>query len=193
MSKKNTHVVPFRRKRKGLTNYKKRLTLLLANKPRLVVRKSTRNISAQIINFDKAGDKVIISASSQNLSKFGWKGTAGNLPGAYLVGLLAGKKAQEKGIKEAILDIGLQKSIPGSKVYAVLKGVLDSGLTVPHSESMLPKEDRIKGEHITKYAQELKKDDAKYKKSFSEYIKNNVDPSDITKYFEETKNKILGA
>jgi len=193
MSRKNTHVVPFRRKRKGLTNYKKRLNLLLASKPRLVVRKSIRNIIAQVVEFNKTGDKVIISVSSKNLNKFGWKASTGNLPSAYLVGLLVGKKAKEKGINEAILDIGLQKSIPGSKTYAVLKGAIDGGMNIPHSEDMLPKEDRVKGEHITKYAQELKKDESKYKKLFSEYIKNSIDPSNITKYFEETKNKILGA
>ena len=168
--KKTKHAVAYRRKRKGLTNYKKRLKLLLANKPRLVIRKSLKNIGAQIIEYNKKGDKVLISAHSSNLDKFGWKMGKSNLPSAYLVGLLVGKKAKEKGINELIMDIGLNKSVKGSRIYALLKGVVDSKIEIPHSGDMLPDESRIKGEHIEKYASKS-----------------------IKKYFEETRNKILGA
>ena len=43
--------LPFRRKRKGKTNYKKRLKLLLSNKPRLVIRPFIKNIIAQIVEY----------------------------------------------------------------------------------------------------------------------------------------------
>lgn len=191
--KTTRRVVGFRRKRKGLTNYKKRLKLLLSHKPRLVVRKSSRNICAQIIEYGKEGDKVLISVNSGHLDKLGWKCSKGNVPSSYLVGLLIGKKAKEKGIKDVVLDMGLQKSIRGSRIYALLKGVLDAGIIAPHSKDMLPSEERIKGAHIAKYASELKNKGEGYKKRFGCYIKNNIEPALINKYFEETKNKILGA
>ena len=166
-SKKFT--VQFRRKREGKTNYKKRLKLLLSGKPRLVIRAFLKNISAQIIEYAPKGDKVIASAAGKELEAIGWKLNKGNIPAAYLIGLLVGKKAVEKGVKEAILDAGLKNPTKGSRVYACLKGAIDSGLKVAHSEEIFPDESRIKGEHI-----------AKYKKEFSE----------ITKSFEEIKNKI---
>jgi large subunit ribosomal protein L18 len=82
------------------------------------------------------------------LKKIGWTKT-GNVPAAYLTGLLAGKKAKEKNVTEAVLDLGLQTSTKGSRIYAALKGVLDAGINVPHSKDILPSEDRIIGKHIS--------------------------------------------
>lgn len=138
----------FKRKRLGKTNYRKRLKLLLANKPRLVVRKSLKNIFAQIIKYDEKGDKVVVSAHSSELKKYGYSGSKGNIPSAYLVGLLVGSKSKNKNVNELVLDIGLQNSVRGSRVYSVLKGCVDSGLNVPHSKDILPTLDRIKGKHI---------------------------------------------
>ena len=154
----------FKRRREDKTNYKKRLALIKSKKTRLVVRKSLSNISVQFINFNSKGDETIASANSTELKKLGWSKT-GNVPTAYLTGLLAGKKAKNKNIEEAILDLGLQRSTKGSRIYAALKGVLDSGVNVPHSKEILPSEDRIKGKHISEA---------------------------IEKQFEEVKNKIVG-
>ncbi len=87
--------VEYRRKRKGKTNYKKRLNLLLSNKPRLVIRKTLTNTIAQIVNYDENGDKTIISAKSSELTKIGWKMNTGNIPAAYLTGMLLAKKSKE--------------------------------------------------------------------------------------------------
>jgi hypothetical protein len=46
------------------------------------------------------------------------------------------------------LDIGLNPPIKGSRIYAALKGVVDSGLDIPHSPDILPDDSRISGEHI---------------------------------------------
>lgn len=192
MTQARTDTVPFRRKRKGLTNYKKRLKLLLSGKRRLVIRKSLNNILAQVVEYTPTGDKVVLSSHSSELNKFGWKASKGSIPGAYLTGLLLGKKAKEKGLNDFILDIGFNKSAKGGRVYAALKGVFDCGINVPHSEEILPSEDRIRGEHIKKYAALVKKDSEAYKKRFSLYIKNNVNPEDIGRLFDETKKKILG-
>jgi len=161
---KKSYLMQFKRRRKKKTNYKKRLALLKSRKTRLVIRKSISNISVQFINFKPKNDETIASANSTELKKLGWNKT-GNIPAAYLTGLLAGKKARDKKIEEAILDFGLQTSTKGSRLYAALKGVLDSGIKVPHSEDILPTEDRIRGKHISE---------------------------DIEKQFEDIKNKIVG-
>lgn len=192
MRKGKIYAVQFRRKIEGKTNYRKRLKLLLSNKLRLVVRRSLNNISAQIIEHHPKGDKIIVSAHSMELKKFGWKTSGGNIPSAYLVGLLIGKKAKEKGIKEAVLDLGLNSSVKGSRTYALLRGALDSGLGVPCSNNILPDEERIKGKHIINYASLLTKDNEAYKKRFSSYLKNNIDPLEFDKYFESVKKKIIG-
>jgi large subunit ribosomal protein L18 len=141
-------IVHFKRRMKKKTNYRKRLAFLKSEKPRLVIRKSLSNISIQFIDFKPNGDKTIASAVSTELRKFGWA-RGGNIPAAYLTGLLAGKKARDKNIKEAVLDLGLQTSTKGSRLYAALKGVLDSGINVPHSKEILPLDERIRGVHIS--------------------------------------------
>jgi len=141
-------IVHFKRRVKKKTNYEKRLALLKSEKTRIVIRKSLSNISIQFINFKSNGDETIASAVSTELKKFGWIKT-GNIPAAYLTGLLAGKKARDKNINEAVLDLGLQTSTKGSRLYAALKGVLDSGINVPHSKDILPSEERIRGSHIS--------------------------------------------
>jgi large subunit ribosomal protein L18 len=68
--------------------------------------------------------------------------------------MLFAVRALNAGYDEAILDIGLTRSTPGGKVYGALKGAVDGGLNVPHGESILPSEDRLKGAHIAEYAPE---------------------------------------
>lgn len=138
----------FKRKRIGKTNYRRRLKILLANKLRLVVRKSLKNMSAQIIEYNENGDKVLVGVHSSELKKYGYDGNKGNIPAAYLVGLLVGNKAKKKGIKELVLDMGLQNSVKGSRIYSVLKGCIDAGLEIPHSKDILPPDDRLNGKHI---------------------------------------------
>jgi len=187
-----TYIVAHRRRRKGLTDYRQRLKLLKSGKPRFIVRKSLNNVTCQIVEYSTNGDKTIVSVNSKNLEKFGWKGNPGNLPDAYLVGLLCGVKAKNKRIKEAVLDSGLYVSTPGSRIYSALKGAIDSGLQIPHSEEILPKENRIKGEHIANLAKKLKSENPKeYKKRFSLYLKNKIPPENLPKHFEDIKKKIL--
>ena len=148
--KKKIKMVPHRRKREGKTNYRKRLRLLTSKKCRLVVRKSGHNTLAQIIEYKENGDKVLVAVSTRELLKYNWKHSRSNIPAAYLIGLLLAKKAKAKKCNEAILDLGLQMSTKGSRLYAVLKGVVDGGLNIPHSEEILPSEERLHGKHIQK-------------------------------------------
>ncbi len=153
-------------KRKGKTSYKNRLKLLSSRKTRLVIRKSNTGITVQFVSFNPKGDYVIIGANSKELVKLGYKNNRGNIPSSYLTGLLAGKKAKSKNIKEAILDLGLQRK--SNRLYSALKGVLDAGVDVPHSEKVIPNKQMLQGENIKLYNKK--------------YLPEN---------FQEIKNKII--
>ena len=148
MSTKKPKVIPFRRKREKKTNYKKRLSLLTSRKLRLVIRKSVNNTLAQLVEYVPSGDKVLFTVKSNALRKIGWENSTSNLPAAYLIGYMLGKKAVDAGIKEAILDLGLH-STKSSRLFACLKGVVDAGLIIPHDEKIIPVEERLKGVHIS--------------------------------------------
>jgi len=144
-----------RRRREGKTDYKARLKLLESGLPRIVVRKSNRYVLAQYITSEDARDKILIGASSKELLKSGWpknaQGSLKSLPACYLTGLLLGKKIKEKVKKEkvkAILDIGLMRNIKKSRIYSLLKGVVDSGVEINHKKEIFPDEKRIRGEHL---------------------------------------------
>ncbi len=140
--------VAFRRRREGKTDYRRRQRLLRSAAPRAVVRKTLNQTLVQIVEADATGDRVLASARSLDLKEHGWSAGTGNVPAAYLTGYLAGKRAVAKGVKGAVLDIGLQEPTKGGRVFAALKGMLDAGLQVPHSKEILPGKDRIRGEHI---------------------------------------------
>ncbi len=140
--------MPFKRTRLGKTDYKRRLKLLKSRTPRLVVRRSLNYITAQIVEFYIKGDKILLSSYSRQLKKIGWKFACDNLPAAYLTGFAIGKQAVKNNIKEAILDSGLYASKKGNRIYAVVKGALDAGLSIPVSKEILPSDDRISGKHI---------------------------------------------
>jgi len=146
------HVVNFRRRREGRTDYAKRLALLKSGKPRMVVRKSNKYVTVQFVKFGEKGDETIASATTMELKKIGFPGKC-NTPSAYLAGIAAAKKARAKGVGEFVLDIGRQTASRGSIVFAALKGALDAGLKTSHAPEMIPSEDRIKGSHLNCAAQ----------------------------------------
>ena len=190
--KESNASLSFRRKREGKTHYKKRLKMLLSNKFRLVVRKSLSSIRASIVKYDAKGDKTLFTVDSKTLEKFGWKGNTGNLPSAYLTGMIIGKKAIQEGIREAILDIGMNNSTKGSRLYAALAGAIDAGMKIPSDGEILPPKERLSGEHISKYAQSIRNDKLRYERQFYDYIKKGLNPEDIVKHFNEVKGKIHG-
>ena len=143
-----THVIPFRRKREGKTNYKKRLSLLKSGKPRLVVRRSNTSVMIQLVKYEPDGDKVLVTYNSKSLVKHGWKGSTKSVPAAYCAGYLFGQEATKKGVKDAIVDLGLQQHRAGTRIYAAVKGVIDGGLAVPVSEDVFPSAERLRGEHL---------------------------------------------
>ena len=193
MAKGSRYCTPFRRRREGKTDYRSRKALVLSGKPRLVARSTLKNVIAQIIAAKPYGDEVLVSAHSRELKKYEWKAHAGNLPSAYLTGLLCGLKAKAQGVKEVILDIGLHSPSKGARVFAMLKGVLDAGVHVPHSEEKLPDEKRIEGEHIAQYAESLASNPEEYQSKFSKYLEQKLPPESLPKHFAKVKTEILAA
>lgn len=155
MSHISTYTMPFSRRIKQKTNYKKRLALLLSGELRAVLRKSNNNFVAEIIEYQKNGDKTIEHSVSNQLKKFGWTGHTGNISAAYLTGFLTGLKAGKKGVKKAVLDIGLVTPVHKSRVFAGLKGLIDSGIEIAHDEKVFPSEERLKGKHLKQDSLEL--------------------------------------
>jgi len=172
-----------RRRREARTDYHQRLRLLKSGKPRLVARKSNRHVTAQLILTGPDGDQTIESAHSSDLAEFGWEAPTGNLPAAYLTGLLAGRRAVEAGLEEAVLDIGLNSPTPGSKVFAVQEGAIDAGLEIPHNDSVLADWSRTRGEHVAEYAEQL--DEDLYGGAF--------DAADLPEHFDDMRDTLLEA
>lgn len=180
--------VAFKRRNKGKTNYGNRIKLIELDKARMVVRITNNHVIAQIINVAPEGDDTIISAHSNELKNMGWLGSTKNISAAYLTGFLCGRKAVAKGVSGAVLDIGLKSPTKGTKVFAALKGAVDSGLHIPHGESVLPGDSRIRGEHVAQYAESLSEEELKQK--FGAYLKKGLSPKDLPDHFEKIKQRI---
>jgi len=145
-----------------------------------------------MVKAEIVGDKVLVAADSNELAKkFGWLGSRSNLPAAYLTGLLCGFKALRSGVKEAVLDIGLQSPTKGAKIFAALKGVLDAGVLVPHDEEILPSEERIQGQHIVAYAKQLASNPEVYQARFSEQLSRGLPPEQLAEHFSSVREKIV--
>jgi len=194
-------------------------------KYRLIVRFTNKDIVAQIAYSRIEGDYVIASAYAHELPRYGIKTGLTNYAAAYATGLLLArrhlKKMQldkeyvgvekvdgedynvedsgEKGPFKAVLDVGLARTSTGAKVFAVMKGVTDGGIDVPHSESRFAgydgeaKEysaethrDRILGKHVADYMTILKEeDDDSFKKQFSKFIAAGVTAESLEKIYTD--------
>jgi len=172
-----------RRRAEALTNYKKRIALLKGNIPRLVARKTNRNIILQIIDYKVEGDKVIASVNSKELKTIGWSPRS-NIPTAYLSGMLLAKKAKSLSISKLVLDMGLARPSKFNVLFAAAKGCLDSGINVISNIEF--DENRLSGKHIANYAKGIGKEATQ----FSRYYKENFDPKQIDLLFEQAKGRI---
>jgi len=94
---------------------------------------------------------------------------------------LAEKKKIEIRPFTCFLDLGLASATNGNRVFGALKGAVDGGLNIPHSDKIFPKNkdekgkkgtgnphrDRIFGQHVQTYMDHIKKDEKRYTKQFS--------------------------
>jgi len=180
-------------------------------KYRLVVRFTNKDVIAQFVYSRIVGDVVVCSAYAHELPKYGIKTGLTNYAAAYATGLLLARRqlknlsldsiykgaekidgedfnAEKEGDNpnpfSAVLDVGLARTSTGAKVFAVMKGVADGGVYVPHSETRFfgydssAKEynaeahrDRIFGKHVADYMKHLEgEDETAYKRQFSKFI-----------------------
>ena len=189
MAKGPRYRVPYRRRREAKTDYKARRVLATSETPRFVVRPSGKNITIQLVKSKIEGDYVLTQANSRELNGYGWLGGKKNTPAAYLLGLLAGRRALKEGIEEANLDLGLARPTKGSKVFAAVKGALDAGLQVPCDRDTLPEPGRVDGRTISDYAKGME-DPLESERMFSGYFKRGLRPQGLHDHFNGVKTRI---
>merc|ERR1712218_513919 len=172
------------------------------------------------------GDIVICAAYSHELPRYGVKVGLTNYAAAYCTGLLLARRVLTKfsldtvyegntsvdgsmfcvedqdggpGAFRACLDVGLARTSTGAKVFAALKGAVDGGLDIPHSEKRFPGYDseskelnadvhreHIFGQHVANYMTSLQEEDEEaYKKHFSRFIKNGVTAASIEEMYKK--------
>jgi large subunit ribosomal protein L18 len=151
-----------------------------------------KNVGAQIVVAKPQGDEVLVSSHSSELKKYGWKAPTGNIPSAYLTGLICGLKAKKNGVTKAVLDIGLAAPTKGSRLFAALSGVLDAGVEVPYDEAKIVKE-RTKGEHIAKYGKSLGAGSEVYTAKFSKYLGQELSPEKLPEHYSKVKAEIISS
>jgi len=150
------------------------------------------------------------------LPGYGLKGGLTNYPAAYCTGLLLARRHLKKlsldtlykgvekvtgedynaekesdeqpGAFRCYLDTGLARTTTGARIFGSLKGALDGGLDIPHSETRFPgynKDEKkfhadkhrryIFGQHVGDYMKLLKEDNEEsYKRQFSSMIKSGI-------------------
>jgi len=207
-------------------------------KYRLIVRFTNRHVICQIAYATIQGDKIVCGANSHELPRYGIPCGLKNFGAAYATGLLVARRMLKslnleesfEGVEEcdgedfhiedevddddrrpfkAILDIGLKRTVVGSKVFAAMKGAADGGLHVPHSNKRFPGysapenkgddaefnaeelRDRIFGSHVTDYMETMEEEDEqKYQSHFKNYIDNDVAADGIEDMYTEAHKKI---
>lgn len=138
-----------RRRREGRTDYKLRKGLLSSGLNRVVIRRTNKYFIVQVVESNEAQDKVLMTVSSKALIAKGWDqnkaGSLKSIPAGYLTGLLVAKTAP-KG--KYVVDLGMTRTLHGSRVFSVVKGLVDGGMDISADEKVFPSEDRINGEHL---------------------------------------------
>ncbi|MDP6212178.1 MAG: 50S ribosomal protein L18 [Candidatus Thalassarchaeaceae archaeon] len=151
MAKGRNQRLRFKRRRNAETDYHRRSKMLRGGSPRAVVRVSNTQVTCQLVGYETEGDRVLASITGKSLvDSYKWPSDASrkSVPACYLAGFAMATSAISNGHTQAILDIGLAASSSGNRAYAALKGMIDAGMDIPHSEDVLPSEERINGEHI---------------------------------------------
>jgi len=200
-------------------------------KYRLVVRFTNSDVIAQIVYAKIVGDVVVTAAYGHELTRYGLPVGHTNYAASYAVGLLLARRhltnlglhKKYQGVAEAtgavdpitvpetgprpflaLLDVGLARTTTGSRIFAVMKGAVDGGINVPHSETRFfgysrdeksfdPAQLRkaIFGGHVAEYMKTLSEDEpARYKKQFSRYIRAGIKPDELENVFKSVHTKI---
>lgn len=194
-------------------------------KYRLVVRLSNRDITCQIAYSRIEGDKIMCAAYSHELPRYGVKVGLTNYAAAYCTGLLLARRLLKQlgldtlyegatevtgeeynveavddgpGAFRCYLDVGLNRTTTGARVFAAMKGAVDGGLNIPHSTKRFPGYDaesksfnaevhrtHIMGQHVADYMRSLEDEDPEaFKRQFSQYIKLGITADQIENIYK---------
>jgi len=200
-------------------------------KYRFVVRFSNTKVVCQVVKATLAGDVVVSAAYSTELPRFGVKFGLKNYAAAYATGLLCARRLLNKynldkvyeGVEvangemyhveevedaprpfRAYLDIGLVRATTGHRVFGALKGAVDGGLDIPHSEKRFPgynaesKEFNaevlkkyIYGGHVADYMSMLEDEDGdKFQTQFSVAAKADISGSQLEEMYKKAHEAI---
>jgi large subunit ribosomal protein L5e len=105
---------------------------------------------------------------------------------------------------KCFLDVGLNRTSTGARVFGAMKGASDGGLLVPHNEKRFPGYDQetkaldaeilrkyIFGGHVAEYMDTLADDDEeRYKSQFSQYIDGEVEADGLEEMYGEAHKAI---
>jgi large subunit ribosomal protein L18 len=141
-----------RRRTENKTDYKKRMGLLKSGTPRIVFRKTNKYIISQYVISKEAQDSVKFGITSKELLKYGWpkkfEGSLKSIPASYMTGFLMGKQIIKNKLQSPIIDFGMIRVLHKTKLYAFIKGLIDSGIEIQCKEKAFPEEERISGENL---------------------------------------------
>jgi large subunit ribosomal protein L5e len=210
-----------------------------ARKYRLVVRFTNTRVIAQVCYSTILGDRCVAATDSVELTRYGIPVGHKNYAAAYATGLLIARRTlknfglddkfkgketldgeeyhveseneDEEGPRpfKAILDVGLQRTCVGARLWGVLKGAADGGLHVPHNTKNFPgykapedkgaeaeydaeaHKDRIFGGHVKEYMEMLEEEDAtKYEAHFAKFIENSIAADGVEDMYKTAHDKI---
>jgi len=207
-----------------------------SKKYRLIVRITNSKVICQVAYATILGDIVVAQANSKELGKYGVPVGHKNYAAAYCTGLLVARRVLKKfGLDEtfkgkeeidggeyhveeeenerrpfkAILDVGLRRTTVGARMWGALKGAVDGGVHVPHSQNRFPgykaaeekgqeaeydaeaHKERIFGGHVKEYMEMLQEEDpTKYEAHFAKYIKEDIDAEKLEDMYSEAHEKI---
>jgi len=199
-------------------------------KYRLVVRVTNKDVICQIVHAKIVGDVVMTSAYSHELPKYGVEVGLTNYAACYCTGLLAARRMLKKlGMDEqyegqtevdgeqfnveeedgprpftCVLDVGLTRTTTGAKVFGCLKGAVDGGMLIPHSEKRFPGYDRegkdfdaevhkkyIFGGHVAEYMELLEEEDPdRYAEQFAKFIEKGLEGDQLEEMYQNAHTKI---
>jgi len=199
-------------------------------KYRLVVRITNRDIICQIVQPKIIGDHCLCAAYSHELERYGVKVGLTNYAACYATGLLCARRLLQKlkldekyeGQEEpdgemflvehedgprpftCVLDVGLVRTSTGSRVFGALKGAVDGGINIPHSEKRFPGYDRegkeydaethkkyIFGGHVAEYMELLEEEDPeRYQSQFAKYIEEELEGDGLEEMYTECHKAI---
>jgi len=195
-------------------------------KYRMIVRFSNKDICCQIAYAKLCGDIVVTAAYAHELPRYGVKVGLTNYAAAYCTGLLLARRHLKKlkldqtyegttevtgetynvesqegqpGAFRCCLDVGLTKTTTGARIFGAMKGAVDGGLDIPHSEKRFPGYDaeskkydpathkaRIFGQHVADYMRHLKEDDDdSYKRQFAQFLKHGLEADTLETMYKK--------